>query len=294
MHRSIAHLSKLSLGCATFGREIDAPAAFALMDHAIDRGIVHFDTAASYSAGASEQIVGHWLATQKSSVRPSVATKIKPPYIAETIVTATQASKQRLGVESIDLLYLHQWSDELLHPAPLLALQSLIDDGIIRSLGVSNFTADHLRQLLHVQQALGLDPIRALQNNLNFAVRDIDEDIREQCVRADIAIITYSPLGAGFLTGKHLQGVVPGSRFDVIPGHQRIYFTPQAEQRLARLTAIARKHSLSNEMVALVWTLNQPGTRSVLVGGRKVGQIDQAVAALSLGPAEWLSALNAE
>src|SRR5204862_2036273 len=92
-------------------------------------------------------------------------------------------------------------------------------------------------------------------------------------------IVTYSPLGAGFLTSKHQRGVEPGSRFALIPGHQRIYFHEAAWRRLARLEAVAARTGHSQAHLALAWALHQPGVASVLVGGRTPAHLDQALAA---------------
>ncbi|MEQ1853064.1 MAG: aldo/keto reductase, partial [Chthoniobacteraceae bacterium] len=97
-----------------------------------------------------------------------------------------------------------------------------------------------------------------------------------------IAIVTYSPLGAGFLTGKHQRGVAPGSRFDLVPGHQDVYFHESAYRRLARLEAVAARTGLSQAHLALAWALHQPGIASVLIGGRTPAHLDQALAAEAL------------
>jgi aryl-alcohol dehydrogenase-like predicted oxidoreductase len=288
-------LGPIGLGCATFGREIDAGAAFALMDHAVARGIMHFDTAAAYSAGMSESIVGAWIASRRPAAGSLlVATKIKPPYTARDIPRAIAASRQRLGGGMIELLYLHQWDDGLLDPETIAALECAIRAGDIRAVGASNFDAVQLRAVLARQQENGFAPLQALQNNHNFAVRDVDGAMLETCARSGLALVTYSPLGAGFLTGKHRAGVAPGSRFDVVPGHQRVYFNAVAWERLAQLEAAGVRTGHSTALMALAWALNQPGPRTVLVGGRGPQQIEQALQASALGRPAWLEELLRE
>jgi aryl-alcohol dehydrogenase-like predicted oxidoreductase len=150
------------------------------------------------------------------------------------------ASAQRLGVAVIDVLYLHKWDPGAETPAAWQALDRLVKSGRVRALGVSNFTTPQLRAALALQREHGLQPLRVLQNNNNLAVRDVDAPLVELCASHQVAIITYSPLGGGFLTGKHRGGVEPGSRFDVAPGHQGVYFHPLQERRLARLAADLR------------------------------------------------------
>ncbi len=283
LHPSLPPVSPLCLGGSTFGREIDQAAAFALMDHAVARGITLFDTAATYTAGASEQIVGAWLASRRPAAGTlTVATKIYPPFTPEAIDAAVAASAARLGVATIDLLYLHKWDAAAETPAALGELERLVRSGRVRSLGVSNFTAAQLSTVLALQQQSGLAPFRALQNVNNLAVSDVAPTVRDLCAAREVAIITYSPLGAGFLTGKHRAGVQPGSRFDVAPGHQAIYFKPGPEGRLDRLAAVAARTGHSMAQLALAWAMHRPGVTSVLVGGRTPVHLDQAFAALAL------------
>jgi aryl-alcohol dehydrogenase-like predicted oxidoreductase len=262
----ITPVSQIGLGCVTFGREIDEAASFALLDHALERGVRHFDTAAAYGGGASETIIGKWLASRRPE-GITVATKILPPYDHIDITS----SLKRLGVEQLDLLYLHQWHETAIQAG--LALDELVRTGLVRQLGASNFTLDQL-------QAAG-PRFRVVQNNHNLAVRDVSDEFRAYCTANGIAIVTYSPLGAGFLTGKHRNGVQVGSRFEIIPGHQNVYFHDSAFQRLAKLEAVATRAGHSQAHLALAWALRQPGIDTVLIGGRSPAHLDQAFAAMA-------------
>ena len=287
-------LSRVSLGCATFGREIDQPAAHALMDHAVARGMVHFDTAAGYSAGASERIVGAWLASRRPAPETIVvATKIQPPYTSQAIDDAVAAGTARLGLETIDVLYLHKWDATVETRETLSALDRLVRAGRVRALGASNFTAGQLGAALALQSTLGLVPFRFVQNNQNLAVRDVDEAMRALCRAHEAAIVTYSPLGAGYLTGKHRSGVQPGSRFALVPGHQDIYFQPLATRRLERLAELSDRTGQSMAHLALVWALHQPDISSVLIGGRTPAHLEQAFAALAVDDPGLLAELDA-
>ena len=269
----MTNTSRIGLGCVTFGREIDEAASFTLLDHAWERGVRHFDTAAAYGGGASETILGKWLTSRKPQ-GITIATKILPPYDRIDITD----SLRRLGVEQIDLLYLHQWHETALQAA--YTLEKLP----VNQLGASNVTLEQLR-------ALG-PRFRVIQNNHNLAVSEVSEELRDYCAANNIAIVTYSPLGAGFLTGKHQNGVQAGSRFEIVPGHQNVYFHDAAYQRLARLEAIAKRTGHSQAHLALAWALHQPGIDTVLVGGRTPSHLDQAFAALEFDEAALLSELT--
>ena len=269
----ITPLSQIGLGCVTFGREIDEAASFALLDHALARGVRHFDTAAAYGGGASETILCKWLASRKPQ-GITAATKILPPYDRIDIT----GSMKRLGIEQIDLLYLHQWHETALQ------LDSALDGLAVKQLGASNFTLEQLR-------AAG-PRIRVIQNNHNLAVSDVSGEFRAYCAANCISIVTYSPLGAGFLTGKHQNGVQTGSRFEIIPGHQQVYFHESAYQRLAKLEDVAKRTGHSQAHLALAWALHQPGIDTVLVGGRSPAHLDQAFAALEFDDAAILTELT--
>jgi aryl-alcohol dehydrogenase-like predicted oxidoreductase len=267
----------LGLGCVTFGREIDHDASFAMMDYALAHGITLFDTAAAYGGGKSETLVGQWIAARAARTQVTLATKILPPYSPATIEAAVTQSLQRLGVAAVDVLFLHRWDESVADPDVMRALHALVVEGRVRTLGASNFSPAQLERALAIQSSLGATSFQALQNIHNLAVRGIDDTMRALCARAKIAIIAYSPLGAGFLTGKHETGVQPGSRFDIIPGHQNVYFNDTARRRLERLKTVADRTGEPMTRLALAWALHQPQIDVVLVGGRTPAHLDQAL-----------------
>ena len=287
--------SQAALGCVTFGREIDKDAAHELMDYAYSKGICLFDTAQAYGNGASEAIVGEWIATRRPPPHAvTVATKILPPYDPVTIADAFGESLVRLEGDAIDLFYLHRWDESAETLEALAALDGLVQSGFVRALGVSNFNLPQLERVIALQEKLGLTKFSVLQNNQNVAVSDITPDMLRFCSAKDISIITYSPLGAGFLTGKHKQGVEPGSRFDMVPGHQDIYFRDEAYRRLARLEFIASRTGKSKEHLALAWAFHRPQVASVLIGGRVPSHVDQALAAMDYDDEEIFMELGAD
>lgn len=288
-------LSKIGLGCVTFGREIDEAASVLLLDHALARGVTLFDTAAAYGQGASESIIGRWIASRRPAAGSvTIATKILPPYEPHLVAAAVAESMQRLGIPVIDLLYLHRWDATAEQLSTLAALDSLVRAGKVRALGVSNYTRQQLEAALALQQQHGWTPFSVVQNNHNLAVSDATPQFREFCAAHDIAVVTYSPLGAGFLTGKHRRGVEPGSRFEVVPGHQNVYFHEASWQRLTRLESLAARSGHSQSHLALAWAMHQPGITSVLVGGRTPAHLDQAFAAVSFNDPELLAELSEE
>lgn len=288
-------VSSIGMGCVTFGREIDEAVAHSLLDHAHARGVSFFDTAAAYGQGASERILGNWLASRGPAAGSvSIATKILPPYEPARIEESVSRSLERLGVAAIDLLYLHRWDGTAESPAALAALHDLVRAGKVRTLGASNYNVSQLATALTLQEQHGFETFRVLQNNHNLAVSDVSPMLREFCAGREIAIVTYSPLGAGFLTSKHQRGVSPGSRFALVPGHQDVYFHEASYRRLARLEAVAARTGHSQAHLALAWALHQPGVASVLVGGRTPAHLDQALAAQAFDDPALFAEMEAE
>jgi aryl-alcohol dehydrogenase-like predicted oxidoreductase len=272
--------SNIGLGCVTFGREITEEASFELLDYAVAGGITFFDTAAAYAHGASETIIGNWLVSRRPDLESlRIATKFQPPFTPARVSEVVAGSLSRLGVAALDLLYLHQWDETAASVDFLTALDREVTGGRVKAIGVSNFHRNELEQALSVQDRFGLRRFSVLQNNFNYAVSDVDFEYRTFCESQEIDVVTYSPLGAGFLTGKHRNGVAPGSRFDLIPGHQDVYFQKVSQDRLARLESLARESGHSPSHLALSWAMHQPGIQTVLIGARTTAHIDQAIAA---------------
>lgn len=286
---------RVGLGCVTLGREINEAEACLLLDHAVARGVVHFDTAAAYGGGASEAILGRWLAGRNLQADGiTVATKVLPPYEPSAIRASVERSLERLGLSAVDALYLHRWDESAMSLDGLAALHALVQEGRVRAIGVSNFTAARLAEGLRLQQREGLTPFQVVQNNHNVAVREVTPELAALCAAHGVRVVTYSPLGAGFLTGKHREGVQAGSRFELIPGHQDVYFHEEAWRRLAHLEAVARRTGHHQARLALAWAMRQPATDCVLVGGRTPAHLDQALSALDLHEPDLLAELGAD
>lgn len=286
-------LSPIGLGCVTFGREIGKEASFALMDFARSNGVTFFDTAAAYGNGASETIIGEWLEARAPSTNlPMIATKILPPYTSSGIRQSVNQSLKRLHVSTIDILYLHRWHSDIESLSALETLHHLVKEGKVRMLGASNFNADQLNYVLQEQMQRGLSSFCTIQNNHNLAVSDLNDEIRNICRQYKIAIVTYSPLGAGFLTGKYQKSVQSGTRFSIVPGHQTIYFNEQTFRRLAKLQEVASRTGYSSVYLALAWALHQADVASVLVGGRSLGHLKQAFSAFAFNESKIFSELD--
>lgn len=283
--KTALRVSSIGLGCVTFGREIDEASSFTVMDHARRRGINLLDTAEAYGGGASETVVGRWLKDRGARDEMIVCTKVSGNLTAERIRTSAEASLQRLGIETIDLFQLHRFDPTVALEEQLEALNQLVEKGYARYIGCSNFAAWQLTKALWKQDVNGWARFESVQPIYNLVDRNIELELLPLCADQEIGVISYSPLGAGFLTGKYRrEGPVPkGTRFDVIPGHQNIYFHENGWRVVEGLRAKSEELGISMIHLAMAWTIGQPGITSVLVGARNTDQVDQAFEAESMG-----------
>lgn len=274
--RTDLQVSSIGLGCVTFGREIDRQTSFEILDHALERGINLLDTAAAYAAGASETVLGDWLSERGVREQVVLATKIAGTLDKGCILASVEDSLRRLKCDCIDLFQLHCWDEATPLDETLEALEMLVEQGKARYVACSNWTAAQLSQ--------GLPLMVSVQPPYNLVQRGIESDLLLLCQRESIGVISYSPLGAGFLTGKYRRdGEVPaGTRFDVIPGHQPIYFTDEGFAVVEKLKRASEESGNSMVELALAWAISRPGVTSVLIGARNTGQVDQAFVAEGL------------
>jgi len=280
--QSDVSVSSVGMGCVTFGREVDLQSSLLIMDHAFEQGITLFDTAEAYAQGESERVVGEWMKSRHSRDKVVLATKISGLLTRQRVVASAEASLKRLQTDRIDLLQTHVWDESTPLEETLGALTMLVQQGKVRQIGCSNYSASQLKAALALSSTGEFSRLVSVQPPYNLIQREIEADLLPLCAAENIGVISYSPLAAGFLTGKYRRGaaIPSGTRFDVIPGHQNIYFTEHGYQVLEKLDAESRATGQSHVQLALSWVLNQSGISSVLIGARNVGQIDQAIRSL--------------
>jgi aryl-alcohol dehydrogenase-like predicted oxidoreductase len=293
--RSGLRVSAIGIGGATFGREIDGPASFAVLDRALERGITLIDTAEAYGAGRSEELIGRWLAERGARDRVTLATKVSGALSAERVRSSCEASLRRLGVEHVDLFQLHRWDPDVPLEETLGAMDELVRAGKTRAVGCSNYAAWQLAKALWRQDVGGLARFESTQPVYNLADRRIEHELLPLCADQRLGVISYSPLGAGFLTGKYRPGggVPQGTRFAIVPAHQELYFTPARFRVMEGLRQVAADAGLPMPHAALAWVLGRPGVTSVLIGARDPAHVDQGLAAAEGLPPDVCAALDA-
>jgi aryl-alcohol dehydrogenase-like predicted oxidoreductase len=283
--RSGIEVSRLGLGAVTFGREIGEAESFAIMDHAFEQGINVFDTAEAYGGGASEIIIGRWLRATGVRNQIVLVSKVTTNFSREHVRTAIEASLDRLQTDHLDFYLFHSFDRNTPQETAVMAMDGVQKSGLTRSTGCSNFTGPQVREAVKLAARLGIPRLEVVEGICNLAVRDAETDLLPLCRDKEIGFLSYSPLGAGFLTGKYSpnrKDIPSGSRFDVIPGHADIYFTERNFQIAEQLQADAAQQNIPVAQLAIAWVLGHQDVTSALLGARNTSHIDTAISALHL------------
>lgn len=283
-------VSELCLGTMTFGTPVGEDEAVALCHAAFDGGINFIDTANSYegysrevgsAGGVAERFIGKALRGRRDGivVATKVGMKIGPTAADEGLSAAhiareAERSLTRLGIEQIDLYYLHKPDPSVPLDETLGAMQALIDAGKVRHWGVSNFSAAQLTDLLAACDAGGFDRPVAVQPGYSLLKRDAEADLLPLCAREGLAVIPYQVLQGGLLTGKYLAGGRPeGSRLASRPE----WLGRMDDELFARLEAIAADAEAKGRSMmahALLELLEAPAVTSLIVGASRREQLD--------------------
>lgn len=276
-------VSRIALGCVTFGREISEAESFRLMDYAVQQGINLFDTAEAYGEGASETIVGKWLRHSGARDRIVLQTKVTTNFSAPHVREAMQRSLDRLQLDRVDLYLMHSFDAQRPLEESLESMTWAVQAGLATSIGCSNFNAAQLQSATEISRERGLAPLEVLQPAYSLVARDAEHDLFPLCAANRIGITSYSPLAAGFLTGKYTpdRSTMPaGSRFAIKPAHADIYFRDENFRLVEQLRAAAAASGHSMAALAMGWVLNCQAIDSVLVGARHIDHLDNAIDAL--------------
>jgi myo-inositol catabolism protein IolS len=269
----------LALGCWTFGPEQwtgqQDDNLLAAMETSLNAGINHFDTAAGYGDGHSERLIGQFLQGRRETV--FLATKGDTDQMsAGAMLDCVYESLQRLETEYIDLFYIH-WPRKGKDLRPLMeGLETARERGLIGAIGVSNFSVEQMAQVQEV------GAINAHQLCYNLFWRFAEADIIPYCRQHNIALVTYSSIAHGILSGKFPR------ELDLQPGDQRegiLLFDylvwPQVYEAVEHLKTLAAEIGRPLAHLAIRWVLAQPGITTALVGAKDARQAQQNAAALA-------------
>jgi aryl-alcohol dehydrogenase-like predicted oxidoreductase len=261
--------------------------SIATIHHALDLGVNWIDTAAQYGFGHSEQVVGRALAGFDE--RPYVFTKGGQPegpnrttiqnLRRDSLRRELEGSLSRLGLDAVDLYQIH-WpipEDEI--EEGWSALTEFKDQGLVRHIGVSNFSVEQLRRIQQIA------PVETLQPQYSLIVRDVEDEMLPFAEREGIGVIVYSPMSSGLLTGAMTRERIANLPDDDWRKRDPRFQEPRLSETLAlveRMEAVADRHGTSIGAVAVAWTLTNPAVDGAIAGFRRPDPVDPIVGAANV------------
>jgi aryl-alcohol dehydrogenase-like predicted oxidoreductase len=298
--RSGCSVSTLCLGTMTFGAETDEAGAHEQLDVFVAAGGTLVDTADVYSAGASEEIIGRWLAARPAEVRDRVvlATKGRFPMGDEPnalgnsrrhLRRALDDSLRRLGVDHIDLYQLHAWDPHTPLEESLRFLDDAVHAGKIGYPGLSNFTGWQVQKAVDLAEREHLAVPVTLQPSYSLLVRGVEFEIVPACRHNGLGLLPWGPLGGGWLSGKYTRDQRPegGTRLGDHPGrgleaYDRVSTRERTWDVLEAVQDIAEGRGVSMAQIALAWLVARPAVTSVILGARTIEQLRDNLGAADL------------
>lgn len=289
--RTGVKVSAISLGCMTFGGQVDHETSQDIISRAIDEGINLFDTADVYTGGRSEEILGR---TLKGSRRDKVmvATKVRgrtgdgpndEGLSRAHLVESLEQSLRRLQSDYVDFYQIHFPDPMTPLDETLRALDDLVRQGKVRYLGCSNFRAWQTCKALWMADSMHLNPMVCVQPRYSLLYRAIERELLPFCVEEGLGVLAYSPLAGGLLTGKYQRGTPPppGTRATLNP-----YFARALSDRnfdsIERLQHLADQWDRRLSHIALGWLLRNRSISSAIIGATTLDQFEEDMATLNL------------
>jgi aryl-alcohol dehydrogenase-like predicted oxidoreductase len=294
--RTGVQVSSLCLGCMMFGGRTDPDQSRTIIDRALDAGINFLDTANVYNQGRSEEITGETLKRNGRRDRVVLATKVHGVMAEDDpnargnsrrhIIEQCEASLRRLQTDYIDLYQLHRPQSDIPIDETLRAMDDLIRSGKVRYIGTSTYAAWQLVESLWISKELGLHRFVCEQPPYNLLDRRIERELIPMAQTFGFAIIPWSPLGGGLLTGKYRrdEALPEDSRF-AQPGRraaQQQRLNDQIWDVIEPLESLAAEKGCTLSQLALAWTMAQPGVTSPIIGPRTMEQFEDNLAALDV------------
>jgi len=289
-------VSRLCLGCMSFGTPewrdwvLDEEESEPIIERAIDLGINFFDTANMYSKGESERIVGTALDGRRDEM--VVATKgyfqmddddpNSGGLSRKAIEQELDASRERLGMETIDLYQIHRWD----YDTPIEQTMRALDDAVrrekVRYLGASSMWTHQFAEAQHTSQRLGLDQFVTMQNHYSLLYREEEREMLPFCEKNDIGVIPWSPLARGYLARPHeeFDETTRGESDEHAREHP--YFEGSGEEINERVQELAADKGASMAQIALSWVLHKEWVDAPIVGTTSVEHLEEAVEALDI------------
>lgn len=269
-------LSRLTFGTMQFGGKADAQESRAMYDAARTAGINHFDTAVRYTDGNAEKLLGPMVREERDAIY--LATKVA--YLGgagrANILSMFDTCRSQLGMDSVDLLYLHRFDDITPLEETFETMAGLQQQGLIRHIGVSNYAAWQVMKAQAVCAGLGTR-IDVIQPMYSLVKRQAEVEIFPMAVDQGIHIVPYSPLGGGLLTGKYARG--ESGRLTENEMYRTRYDVPWMHDCAAALAQVADEIGTAPATLAVAWAARHPARPSPIISARSVAQLEPSLAA---------------
>jgi aryl-alcohol dehydrogenase-like predicted oxidoreductase len=293
--RSGLKVSPLCLGAMMLGDQTDEADSRSIIASAREAGVNFIDTADAYSAGRSEKFVGEaikidrdrWVIATKVGFLPDPLVPAGPDLSRKSLVRCVNESLRRLDTDYIDIYYLHR--DDLTTPLEetVHVMADLVRGGKIRYIGVSNFRAWRLAELVRLCDEVGIDRPAACQPQYNAMNRMPEAELFPACEYFGVGVVPYSPLARGVLTGKYasIDRLPEGSR--AARNDKRILQTELRSESVSlaqQIKSYAEGHGSTASHFALRWVLNSSAVSSVICGPRTMEQWEDYLGALREPP----------
>ncbi len=292
------HVSRVCLGMMSYGNDSERPwvldeaAAEPIVRAAVEGGVTFFDTADTYSAGASEVATGRLLPKFLSRDELVVATKAFMPMTPgpngrglsrKHLTAAIDASLRRLGMDYVDLYQIHRWDSETPIEETMEALHDIVKAGKARYIGASSMYAWQFAKAQYAAQRHGWTPFHAMQNHYNLIYREEEREMIPQCIEMGVGVLPWSPLARGWLAGtRGRDGARRTTRAESDAFQDQLYGRPEDYDVIDRVAEVADARGLPAAQVALAWLLHKPGVTAPIVGATKPGHLHDALAAAEL------------
>jgi aryl-alcohol dehydrogenase-like predicted oxidoreductase len=270
-----------------FGKRTPEPEAARIVARAIERGITFFDTANVYVEGESERILGRAIrALPAGRDRCLVATKVgllgvprqREGLSAAVVEKAIDASLARLGMDHVDVYYLHAPDPTVPVEETLDGMKKVLDAGKARAWGVSNYASWQILEMMRMADDREMPRPVVSQVLYNVLVRQIEIEYMHFAAKHRLHTTVYNPLAGGLLSGRHVKDKVePGSRFDKNRLYQRRYWSDRFFEQAALLDALAREEGTSLVELSYAWVASRLGVDSILVGPGELAHLDAAI-----------------
>lgn len=284
--------SRFAFGCMQFGGRADADQSAAMYAACREAGINHFDTAWVYTDGRSEEILGRLVRAERDAVLVATKAGYTGGAGAANIRAQLDDSCRRLGLEMVDILYLHRFDPETDLRETLECFATLKETGRIRYAGLSNFAAWQVMkaQMLGRDQGVAVD---ILQPMYSLVKRQAEVEILPMCADQGIAVAPYSPLGGGLLTGKYASGG-GGGRLREDSRYGARYGQDYMHEAARGLAALAAEHGCEPATLAVAWAAAHPSRPMPIISARNEAQLRPSLAALEFDmDADLYSAISA-